>query len=271
MDIRLLVLDLDRTVVCSHGRISDAVKNAVTKATKKGVQVVLATGRMYRSAKLFHEYLELDTPIIAYNGAWLQNPQTEKILRYQPVSPLVSRELIDFYEQSHLLEEIDVYLYHDDQLYVRQLNSNALAYGQRSSAIPNKVEDLRALTQVNPTKVLAFSNNTELIQNTIEDLLKIFPREKANISLSSRTFIEATHPQANKGKTVGYLCEEILGLVPEQVMAIGDNFNDLELLEYAGIGVAMGDADPKIQACAQWVAPTVEEDGAAIAIRKFLL
>jgi hydroxymethylpyrimidine pyrophosphatase-like HAD family hydrolase len=75
----------------------------------------------------------------------------------------------------------------------------------------------------------------------------------------------------NKGVAVRYLAEEMLGLQPMNVMTIGDNFNDLEMIEYAGIGVAMGNAPEAIQAIAQWVAPSVEADGAAVAIEKFLL
>jgi hypothetical protein len=70
---------------------------------------------------------------------------------------------------------------------------------------------------------------------------------------------------------VRYLAEDYLGLRPENVMAVGDNFNDLEMLQYAGIGVAMGDAPSEIQALANWVAPGVEEDGVAAAIEEFLL
>jgi len=271
MNIRLLVLDLDRTIVCNSNKISQGVKDVVKEVSNRGIEVVLATGRMYRSAKLFHEYLELNTPIIAYNGAWLQNPQTDEILKYQPVCPIVAHELIDFYEQSHLLGEVDVHLYHDDELYVREVTANTLLYSKRSQTLPKTIEDLRIISTLSPTKVLAFSTNTELIQKTTQELLQVFPREKINISQSSKTLIEANHPQASKGKTVGYLCEKNFGFTWDQVMAIGDNFNDLELLEYASIGVAMGDAPATVQAAAQWVAPSVEDDGAVIAIRKFLL
>jgi hydroxymethylpyrimidine pyrophosphatase-like HAD family hydrolase len=70
---------------------------------------------------------------------------------------------------------------------------------------------------------------------------------------------------------VRYLAEELLGLQPNNVMTIGDNFNDLEMLEYAGIGVAMGNAPSQVQAIANWIAPSVEQDGAAVAIEKLLL
>ncbi|MGC8713558.1 MAG: HAD-IIB family hydrolase, partial [Leptodesmis sp.] len=85
------------------------------------------------------------------------------------------------------------------------------------------------------------------------------------------TFFEATNPLVNKGTAVQYLAEEYLGLKPENVMTIGDNFNDVEMIQYAGIGVAMGNAPDGVKAMADWVAPTVEEDGVVAAIEQFLL
>ena len=88
---------------------------------------------------------------------------------------------------------------------------------------------------------------------------------------STPIYFEATHPQASKGFGVRFLAEELLGIDANQVMAIGDNFNDLEMLEYAGLGVAMGSAPEAVKEVSQWVAPHVEKDGVATAINKFLL
>lgn len=271
MDIHLLVLDLDGTIVGSSNSVNDSVKETIAQVKSKGIEVVLATGRMYKSAKLFHEYLNLSTPIIAYNGAWLQDPLQEKLLKYQPVTPDIARELIDYYEQSHLLSEINVHFYHQDRLYVRQMTSESESYARRSSVVANYHKNFRTLTQVSPTKLLAYSSNVQLIAEITQDLQKIHSSEKIYITQSAETLIEANHPNATKGKTTRYLAEKIMGMTSNNVMAIGDNFNDLELLQYAGIGVAMGNSHPDIQLAAKWVAPTIEEDGAKIAMQKFLL
>ena len=91
------------------------------------------------------------------------------------------------------------------------------------------------------------------------------------LTKSVATFFEATNPAVNKGAAVRCLAEEILGLKAQNVMAIGDNFNDVEMLEYAGLGVAMGNAPVDVKAIANWVAPDVEQDGAAAAIEAFVL
>jgi hypothetical protein len=102
-------------------------------------------------------------------------------------------------------------------------------------------------------------------------LRKQYTPAELYLTKSVATFFEATNPLVNKGIAVRYLAEEILGLKPANVMAIGDNFNDLEMLLYAGTSVAMGNAPEPVKAIAQWVAPDVEVDGAATAIERFVL
>ncbi len=271
MDIQLLVLDIDGTIVGKSNQINQTIQETITQVLAKDIQVVLATGRMYQSARHFHQYLGLSTPIVAYNGAWIQNPHTGEILRHFPVASEVAADLLDYYEQPHLLEQIEVHFYFEDQLYVRQATPETRFYAQRSHVMPNVVGDLRTFAQSSPTKVLAFSQDVELIQKTTDDLQQLHSRERVYITQSAETLIEANHPQATKGEAIRYLAEKMLGLSSDQVMAIGDNFNDSEMLEYAGLSVAMGNARPTIQCLAKWVAPTVEEDGAAVAMRKFLL
>jgi hydroxymethylpyrimidine pyrophosphatase-like HAD family hydrolase len=91
-------------------------------------------------------------------------------------------------------------------------------------------------------------------------------REYKSISL-----LEAFHPTGNKRSAVSYLAEEIMAIQPKNVMAIGDDFSDVEMLEYAGIGVAMGSAPAAVKACADWVTTTIEKDGVAKAIGKWIL
>lgn len=83
--------------------------------------------------------------------------------------------------------------------------------------------------------------------------------------------VQATNPLVNKGEAVRYLAEDLLGLSAQNIMTIGDNFNDIEMLDYAGFGVAMGNAPLEVQAIAQWVAPSVEQDGLATAIEALIL
>jgi hydroxymethylpyrimidine pyrophosphatase-like HAD family hydrolase len=119
--------------------------------------------------------------------------------------------------------------------------------------------------------LLALSSNTHLLSQIQDNLAQRYPSQDLYLTRSVDYFVEATHPLANKGDAVRFVAENLLDLKSDQVMTVGDNFNDLEMLRYAGLGVAMGNAPLPVQQAADWVAPDVEEDGVAVAIEQFLL
>ncbi|MBD1841999.1 HAD family phosphatase [Cyanobacteria bacterium FACHB-63] len=270
-EIRLLVLDIDGTIAGKSNHIREPVLEAIAAAQKRGVQVAIATGRMYRSALRFHQTVRSTLPLIAYQGAWIQDPKTQQILRRSSVPRAQVSELLDYFEQPELRELLSIHFYINDDLYVRAMTPETIAYTERSGITPIVVGDLRSTLQMETTKVLALSDDIALIDSLLGSLQKQYTPAELYLTKSVATFFEATNPAANKGAAVKYLAEELLNLKPENVMTIGDNFNDLEMIQYAGIGIAMGNAPEGVQQMAQWVAPPVEADGAAIAIEKFLL
>ena len=271
LDIQLLVLDIDGTIAGRSNDIREPVKQAIQAAQAKGIQVAIATGRMYCSALRFHQAVSSPLPLIAYQGAWIQDPATQKIYKHLPVSRTTAKRLLDYFEGEALRSLLSVHFYINDQLYVREITPETELYAQRADIQPQAVGDLRNALTYEPTKVLALSNDTVLIDQLLGSLRQQYTPAELYLTKSVATFFEATHPAVNKGAAIRYLAEEILGLKPHNVMAIGDNFNDVEMLEYAGLGVAMGNAPEQVQALAQWIAPDVEEDGVATAIETFVL
>lgn len=270
-DIRLVVVDLDGTVVGASNTINPAVIEAVQAVRDKGVGVAIATGRMYHSALRFHNMLGLSLPLMSYQGALVKDPATEEIHQHLTVDPTAAAELLDFFEQPELRHRVSIHFYMNDQLYVREMSEDTIAYSKRSSAKPNVVGDLRSILDQSPTKILAISNDTNLIDDMLLTLQTRYTPEQYYFTKSVDIFLEATHPQVNKGNAVRYVAEEIMGLQAANVMTLGDNFNDLEMLQYAGIGVAMGDAPDPVKAIANWVAPGVAADGAVAALERFVL
>ncbi|MDJ0619329.1 MAG: Cof-type HAD-IIB family hydrolase [Calothrix sp. MO_192.B10] len=270
-NIKLLVVDIDGTIAGHDNSISSPVKEAIAAAQAKGIQVAIATGRMYCSALRFHQEIGSNLPLIAYQGAWIQEPVSQDIHHHLAVSRTISEQLLDYLEQPSLRNILSIHFYINDKLYVRELSKDTQAYAQRSGINPIAVGDLRTVLDWEPTKILALCEDTDVINQLLENLRRQYTPSQLYLTKSVATFFEAAHPQVNKGAAVSYLAEQILGLQPENVMTIGDNFNDVEMLEYAGIGVAMGNAPPEVKAKAQWVAPSVAEDGVAVAIAKFLL
>ncbi|WP_017660504.1 Cof-type HAD-IIB family hydrolase [Baaleninema simplex] len=270
MTIKLLVLDVDGTIAGTSNQIREPVKAAIRRVAANGVPVAIATGRMYRSALRFHREIESLLPLICYQGALIKDPTNgDRIHRHTPLCPNLTRELLDFFESPEWRDRLSVHFYIDDRLYVRDLTPDTRAYVERSKMEAIAVGDLRSLATA-PTKVLALSHDTTAIASLLHQIRQRYTRQQLYTTTSVATFFEAAHPDVNKGDAVRYIAEACLGLRPENVMAVGDNWNDLEMLKYAGIGVAMGDAPDEVKAIADWVAPTVEADGVAVAIEQFL-
>jgi hypothetical protein len=270
-DLQLLVLDIDGTIAGRSNQINATVLNAIQSARDKGIRVAIATGRMYCSALRFHREVGSDLPLIAYQGAWIQDPASDRLHQHLPVDPKTAHQLLDYFERPELRSRLSVHCYIGDRLYVRHLSDETRLYAQRADIDPIPVGDLRQVLHREPTKVLALSHDTDLIDRLFGTLRQHYTPAELYITKSVATFFEATNPFVSKGEAVRYLAEDLLGIGANNVMAIGDNFNDLEAIEYAGTGVAMGNAPDEVKAVAQWVAPDVEQDGAAAAIEEFLL
>ena len=270
-DIKLLVLDIDGTITGHSNTLSVTVKEVIAAVQAKGIKVAIATGRMYCSALRFHQEIGSTLPLIAYQGAWIQDPGNDQIHRHLPVSREITQQLLEYFEQPDLRSLLSVHFYINDQLYVREITKETDNYQQRCGVTAISVGDLRQLLDHEPTKILALSEDANLTQQLLADLRLRYKPTDLYMTTSVPTFLEAANTHVNKGNAVRYLAEEMLGLESHHVMTIGDNFNDVEMLSYAGISVAMGNAPPEVQAIANWVAPSIELDGAAIAIEKFLL
>ncbi|WP_019502620.1 Cof-type HAD-IIB family hydrolase [Pseudanabaena sp. PCC 6802] len=274
--IRLVVLDIDGTINGDSNQVREPVKQAILAAQAKGVKVAIATGRMYRSALRFHGDIRSNAPLISYQGALIKDPQTEELVGHWPVDLEYALSLIDDFAEYADTGKLSVHLYINDELYVRQITAQTMAYAQRSNVEAIPVGDLRQFlieqAPANPpTKVLALSDDPDLITMLLISLKQRYTPGQLYLTKSVATFFEATNPIANKGTAVKHLAENILGLDRDEVMAVGDNFNDLEMIEYAGIGVAMGNAPQGLKERSDWVAPDVDADGAAAAIARFVL
>ena len=270
-EIKLLVVDIDGTIAGKSNEIREPVKQAILAARERGVKVAVATGRMYRSALRFHRDIGSTLPLICYQGAWIQDPATQKMLRHQPLSKQRALELLEHFEEPHLRSLLSINFYINDQLYVPEITAATRLYAERSGIEPIAITDFRRDIPGEPTKVLALCKNSGVLDGLLSSMRDRYTPAELYLTRSVATFFEATHPLANKGAAVQYIAEDFLGLQPENVMAIGDNFNDVEMIAYAGVGVAMGNAPDAVKAGANWVAPDVEEDGVAAAIEQFVL
>ncbi len=269
-DVRLLVLDIDGTIVDESNRARDSVARAIRSAERRGAAVALATGRRYQSSLDVYEWTGSTLPLICYEGALIRQPQTGFVHRQWPLEPDALALLLEHAEPLGLSGRLSVHLHTQDNLYVSNLNDASVSYFGGSKVEPVVVGDMRQLLNHAATKVTVLSDDAEVIIRLSGRLKKGSGRTEVKRH-KSVSYLEAFHPAAGKRLAVSYLAEEVLGLRPENVMAVGDDFTDIEMLRYAGVGVAMGDAPAAVKASADCVTASVENDGVAEAVERWIL
>ncbi len=262
--IKLVALDLDDTLLDSELKISPETARAVSAAVEQGVTVTLATGRMYSSARPYALELGLDVPLITYQGALVKTSRSQEVLYHSPVPLELAREMIGYL----FSRGFDVNLYMEDQLYAQAGNRWVEEYRKIARVPCQTVPDLLASLTTAPDKFLVIDEEPQL--DRLASVLRQMVGDKLHITKSKPFFLEFTHPEADKAKALAHLAAR-LGIAREEVMAVGDSYNDLEMLEYAGTGIAMGNARPEIKAKADYVTLGNDAHGVAEAIYRFVL
>ena len=286
MTISLLALDLDGTLLDSRGHISERNRVAIDSAREQGVHVALVTGRRFRDSRPVALELGLDVPLISHNGALTKHAVTLQTVSVLPLPLAAAREALRvgraagadaLLSDDH--EGLGVLVYD----HIRGGNSAAHRYISWARRIHGEEEGARAVQQVDSLEDyldhdpihLAFSGGCEEMDR-LEEILKAELGSTVKI-LGTKyleqdfTLLDVVNSAASKGAGVAAAAAE-LGVSREEIMAIGDNYNDLEMLLFAGTGVVMANAPLSLREIAG-LHPTASnrEDGVAAAIEQFIL
>lgn len=261
---KLIAIDVDDTLINDDKVVTQATQKALEQAIAQGVKVTLATGRMYASAQAIAKQTGLNVPLITYQGSLVKNLLDGHVL-YERAVPADAARKIHEYCAAHGLH---LQLYIDDQLYVKEDNDKTKSYAGLSK-IPYIVEpDFDKLIDKPSTKMLII-DEPDFLDN-LADILRDLVGEQVHITKSKPHFLEMTHKEATKGHALQHLADHF-GCDISEVIAIGDSWNDREMLEVAGLGVAMGNAVPSLKEIANYVTFSNNEDGVAHVIEKFVL
>lgn len=261
---KMIAIDLDGTLFTDELTISPGTVEAVQKAIELGTVVTIATGRMFSSAKLVAQQLGIDAPLITYQGAMIKAVGKADALYERAVSPDVAKKLIHIARE----KEIHLQVYQDDILYGAAETDKLIAYAE-AVQVPYAIEpDLLALAEKGFTKLL-FIDEPDVLALLQKELQEIFG-ESAYIEKSKKNYLEVTHPEANKGTALLFLANA-LGIDQSEVIGIGDNHNDLELVKAAGFGIAMGNAVQEVKEIADYTSLTNNDEGVRHAIDTFIL
>lgn len=263
---RLLALDLDGTVIGKDLRVTDPVGQAVAAARARGVYVTLATGRVFRTALPFAQHLGLRDPLICYQGALIRHPLTHEVLFHAPMPGSLAAEAIGLLHAAGTCVIACI----DERLGIVQGGSEFAGFARRwGTPDPTHVfvaSNLAEIARATPPTKLMFFGDPPLVERELAHLTAHFGTG-LSVVRSDATLGELTAPGLSKGLALATLARH-LDVPREHVMAIGDQDNDLPMLQWAGLGLAMGNAPRSVQGMADAVIPSVEEDGVAWAIRE---
>ena len=285
--IKLLALDLDGTTLNSRGEMPDANRAAIRAAKERGVLVTIATGRRFRDAQPVGIDLGLNAPLITHTGALIKYSDTQETVACSLLSMSTSLEIVRVGKDygGDALVSTDPHgkgtLYYDRvsddnvplKKYLRW--SEGLHGGEAGRQGVAHVPKLEDILHEQDVVHISFSGSCDAMSamlsvlgrelgNTVTILPTIYPH-------LDFTLIDILPADASKGHAVAKLAE-INGLTSENVMTIGDNYNDLEMLEYAGTAVVMGNADAGLLAREEFYTTlSNDENGVAVAIERFIL
>jgi Cof subfamily protein (haloacid dehalogenase superfamily) len=271
MPYRLLALDLDGTAIELGQMPTPRVVQAVAAAEARGVRIIVATGRPYASARRFQAALDLDTPLICFQGALVKEVTgAGDTLAAHPLPEEPLAEVIALVEQ----QGWEFNLYSEEFIYLARMNHPESFYerwfGLPCRLVPSLAEALRVMRErgTPPLKGM-FIGDFEVVDRLTPEVRERFG-DRFDVVRSHTLFSEITAPGVSKGSALAFLAGRY-GIAREETIAAGDNGNDVTMIQWAGLGVAMANATPETLASADWVAPSVAEDGVAALIDRFIM
>lgn len=270
MSYRLLVIDIDGTLVDGNKNISTEDRAALAKARDLGVQVSLSTGRAARACLGIINQLSLDGYHIFFDGATVSSPIWDKEIYVRPLSKEIVKQAVDFARQ----HEIDLELYSSTHYFAERETWSTQAHRQFFNIEPHIVDFTDIWLRERIVKGGLVTTNPEEVAKAkifcvhFDDSLH-FSRARTP-AYPGIDFVNILAPDVSKGKALEALAV-YLEIPVSAVMAVGDGLNDIPLLTAAGLGVAMDNATDEVKAVADHITLGVEHSGLAAAIKKFLL
>ncbi len=265
MSIKLAAIDLDDTLLDSRHLISPRTINAIQRVKQQGVHVVLATGRMYRAALPYAQQLGLELPLIAYQGALVKNIRSGEVLYERSIALELALKISEMLET----EGIDYHIYCNDHLYTSKMIPVLQKHTRITGIEPVLVQDIPGLLkEAPPLEVMAVFEEKSRRQR-VEKMIKDLYGEELHLSRFKYDSLEIMDRYATKGRALEAVAAQ-LNIGQHEVMAIGDSYNDLPMIKWAGTGVAVGNAHPLVKKAADFVTVSNEEEGVVLALEKFI-
>jgi Cof subfamily protein (haloacid dehalogenase superfamily) len=279
--ISILLADVDGTLVDSQKRITARAKIAIQRLAEAGIKFAVTSGRPPRGMKMIVEQVKLSTPIAAFNGGMLVEPETMKVLTQQTLDAETAQSVIERIGEFGL----DVWVYAGVDWYLHDLNSPHREKEERTVQFPpTVVKNFDQALHQGVAKVVGVSDHYDLVAKAEKGIKEEFEHGiHAHCTTTSRDcdpsvsaarsqpyYLDVTHPKANKGSVVQML-SELLKIPPAEFATIGDMPNDVLMFVKSGSSIAMGQASEEVKQSATFVTAGMDEEGFAKAIEDYVL
>jgi Cof subfamily protein (haloacid dehalogenase superfamily)/beta-phosphoglucomutase family hydrolase len=263
--VRLLVSDVDGTLVTRDKVLTRGAIEAVDRMRKAGIQFAITSGRPPRGMAMLVEPLKLRGPIAAFNGGMIVGPDLTTVIEQRTLPLAVAREVLDFL----LSEGLDVFVYRGTDWFIRSRDAPHVATEQRTVQFePTVISDLRSVLD-GAVKIVGVSDDAALVIRS-ETELRRRVGVHASAARSQSYYLDVTHPEANKGMVVR-AASRYFDIPLDEIASIGDMANDVLMFGVSGVSIAMGNASPEVQRAARHVTTSNEEEGFANAVDRFIL
>lgn len=273
MKYKLICMDMDGTLLNDKKEVSERAKAAISKAHDLGVKVVIATGRIFVSAEYYGDIIGVKAPIIASNGAYVREKDSDKSI-YEEGLGSENYELV-----VQMLSKYDIipHFYTEDTIYTEKLVHSSLAYKKANKTLPrNRQVKIEVVDNWNSffaeerpriIKAMAVSEESEKIIRAKNEFIKL---NKFQVVSSMKDSFEIMAKATSKGNALKKICD-FYGIDRNEIISIGDNENDISMIKFAGLGVAMGNAEESVKNIADYITATNEDDGVAKVIEKYII
>lgn len=264
-DIKMIVLDIDGTIMDGNFQISERIKKTIQLCLEKNIKITLATGRMHDAAVPIAKEIGLCGPIISYQGSIIKEVIGNKTLLNESIEFATAIKAINELRQF----EGQINFFTENQLISEKITPLLREYAEKRAINFKTVSSFEKLKNFSPIKLLFINNDAQKLKQIKKYMREKFPKI-LNIFQSTDYFCEIVGPNATKGNAIQFLAK-LWNIELSQILAIGDQENDIEMLKTAGVSVAMGNAIKEVKEITTYITDTVEMGGAATAIEKIAL
>ncbi len=264
MAYRLIAVDVDGTLLDDRDSITSGTGEALNKAVKNGTVLTICTGRPVQSARPLVEELGIDAPFITYNGAMVVKGLSGDIM-YERCLEHDDAGMIYNLGQEY---GTTVVVWSKNRLYANRLDDRAYRYGRQARTQPELMKDTEEVFGKGASKVLWY----DTVERITQFQQQVGSRLDSNVNYhtSKPFYLEFVHSEASKAIALEHLGAHY-GISREEMIAVGDGHNDISMIKYAGLGVAMANAPDEVKNVADYVTLSNNDDGLAHVIEKFII